>query len=73
MLSIHLKENCSSLGRGGPFREFGYFSSSAKARITSAITNRQSMAIVTATRIQDDLFRHRSHTRKEGAVILSRE
>jgi hypothetical protein len=30
----------------------GYLSSSARARITSAITNRQSMAIVMATRIR---------------------
>jgi hypothetical protein len=33
-------------------REFGCLISSARAKITSAVTNRQSMAIVIATRIQ---------------------
>jgi hypothetical protein len=41
-------------GRVGPFREFGYLISSARTRITSASTNRQSTAIVIATRVQDD-------------------
>jgi hypothetical protein len=41
-------------GRGGTSREFGYRNSSAKARITRAVTNRQSTAIVMTIRIQDD-------------------
>lgn len=38
-----------------PSREFGYFISSTRAKTTSAITNRQSTAIIIATRVQDDL------------------
>jgi hypothetical protein len=39
----------------GPSRESGYLNnSSAKVRITRAVTNRQSMAIVMASRNQDD-------------------
>lgn len=46
-----------SLGRCGPSREFGYFlRNSAKARIASAILNRQSMAIIMTTRIQDGFW-----------------
>ncbi len=41
-------------GRVGPSRVFGYLRSSAKTRITRAITNRQSMAMEMATRVQDD-------------------
>ncbi len=38
-------------------RELGYLNnSSAKVRITKAVTNRQSMAIVIASRNQDDLL-----------------
>jgi len=37
-----------------PPGRFGYLRSSARTRITSAVTNRQSMAIVINTRIQDD-------------------
>ena len=48
-------------GRVWPFREFGYLTSSARTRITSAITNRQSMAIVIKTRIQDDFSSNRPH------------
>jgi len=42
-------------------REFGYLISSARTRITSAITNRQSTAIVIATLIQDDFSSNRPH------------
>src|SRR5580658_2375789 len=45
---------CSSSEGCGSFREFGYLSSSARTRITSAVTNRQSMAVVITTRIQDN-------------------
>jgi hypothetical protein len=45
--------NCP--GRVRPSRGFGYLISSARAKTTSAITNRQSTATVTATRVQDDL------------------
>ena len=50
-------------GRGGYLssRVFGYLISSARTRITSAVTNRQSTAIVIATRIQDDLLSNRPH------------
>jgi hypothetical protein len=48
-------------GRGGPSRVFGYLNSSARTRITSAVTNRQSMAMVIATRIQDDFSSNRPH------------
>jgi hypothetical protein len=52
----------SSVPEGyGSFREFGYLSSSARTRIASAVTNRQSMAIVIATRIQDDFSSNRPH------------
>ena len=48
--------------RGGPSREFGYLArSSARTRMTSAVMNRQSMAIITATRIQDDFSSNRPH------------
>jgi len=51
----------ASPGRVWPSREFGYLISSARTRITSATTNRQSMAIVMATRIQDDFSSNRPH------------
>ena len=38
----------------GSLRVFCYFISSARTRKTTAITNRQSMAIVMTIRIQDD-------------------
>lgn len=42
-------------GRVWPSREFGYLlRSSARTRIAIAVMNRQSMAMVTITRIQDD-------------------
>jgi len=47
--------------KGVALREFGYLSSSARTRITSAVTNRQSMAMVIATRIQDDFSSNRPH------------
>ena len=50
-----------SPGRVGTSRVFGFLTSSARTRITSAITNRQSMAIVIATRIQDDFSSNRPH------------
>jgi hypothetical protein len=49
----------SSPGRVWLLPGIGYFSSSAKARITIAVTNRQSMAIVIRTRIQDDFSSNR--------------
>ena len=45
----------------GPSWEFGYLISSARTRMTRAATNRQSMAMVIATRIQDDLSSNRPH------------
>ena len=48
--------------RGGPSREFGYLArSSARTRITRATTNRQSMAMLMATRVQDDFSSNRPH------------
>jgi hypothetical protein len=46
-------------GRSGSSREFGHFRSSTRTRSTSATTNRQSMAIVIKTRIQDDFSSNR--------------
>ena len=60
-----------SPGRVGTSRVFGFLTSSARTRITSAITNRQSMAIVIATRIQDDFSSNRPHLLRVGTARRS--
>jgi hypothetical protein len=52
-------------------REFGYLISTARTRITSAVTNRQSTATVIATRIQDDFLSNRPHLLCAGTARRS--